>query len=154
MIDFHLALATALDVPALRDLVLRLAGAEAATGDAGPVELPALTISVSAVDHPVTAEVLAEQLGRPATARVGFDVDNKDDADAYAAARVTMAVVAARVAVESDAEACLTFGLEHALLRRQGGVLTVYDWYPEWAYPQVTAALPGPWVVSSEDVRF
>ena len=152
MIDYTLALATALDVDAVRDLARTLSGA---TQDAeSRLVLPGLTVTVRDVGHPVSAQVLAEQLGVPATARVWLGVENKLDEQTYASAREQMAVLAARLAVESDAEACLTFELEHALLRRHGGALTLYDWFPEWSAPAVVAALPAPWQLSSQDVRF
>jgi hypothetical protein len=152
VIDYTLALATPLGTERLRTLARHLSGGVDDGRDR--LALPGLTITVREVDHPVSAEVLAEQLGVPATARVRLGVDDTADDDTYAAARSRMAVLAARLSVEADAEACLTFEVEHALLRRHAGVLTVYDWFPEWASPQVLDALPRPWVVSSDDVRF
>jgi hypothetical protein len=136
----------------VRDLARSISGATE-QADAQLV-LPGLTVSVRDVGHPVSAQVLAEQLGVPATARVWLGVDNKLDERTYAAAREQMAVLAARLAVACDAEACLTFGLEHALLSRHAGALTLYDWFPEWSSPAVAAVLPRPWTLSSQDVRF
>jgi hypothetical protein len=110
----------------------------------------ALTVQVRRVDHPITAEVLADVLGMPANVEVWFAIDNKSAELSYVAARAAMTVAAAQLAVLADAEAALLYEYERVLMRRVAGELTVFDWWPEWSAPAVRARFPAPWTITSE----
>lgn len=149
MLDYPMALRTDLPIDAVRAEVR--SRTDALVGSLG---LPAgvLSAAVADVDHPVTSEVYAELLGAPATCRVLLSVENKvDDEAVYQAARRAMCVLAAGVAVATDAEACLTFQLDRVVMRRRGGRLELLEWFPEWRDGQVLADLGSPYTVTSED---
>jgi hypothetical protein len=148
--DYYLAVSSDWDVASLRQAVARLTGA-AETPDR-TFELPALTIAVDLVDRPTLDEAFREQLGVPPTAYVYFGLDVKSPE--RESARESLSVTAANIAVSADAEAALTYGLEHLALSRRKGQLTLYRWHDEWAWPRVRDQLPEPYLMSSDDIRY
>lgn len=146
MLDFPMALATAAGVDDVRGVLADVLGVPR-DGDLVRGTLRGL---VADVDHPVTAATYGELLGRPAAARVVLSVENKTDELAYREGRRRLAVVAADLAGRLDAEACLTFQLDRVVMRRTGGELVLYSWFPEWADPDVRASITAPVRVTDE----
>lgn len=140
MLDFPMALATDQPVPVVGEVLADVMGVPRD----GALVRGALSAVVATVDHPVTAQTYGELLGRPATVRVLFSVENKGEEGAYRDGRRRLAVVAAELAVRLEAEACLTFQLDRVVMRRTGGELVLYDWFPEWSEVEVRDAVPSP----------
>jgi hypothetical protein len=115
---------------------------------AGRFEVGALEITVAEIDHPIIQEISDKLLGRRATLRVLFDLDNKAEPAAYHEADKLMLLTAARLAVDLDAEACLSFQGEQVEMRRRSGELLIYMATGTWHYPEVLAALPQPWTAT------
>lgn len=132
-----MALAAAASVETVSDVLADVLGVPRD----GALVRGTLRAVVATVEHPVPAETYSELLGRPATARVLFSVENKTDEAAYREGRLRLAVVAADLAVRLDAEACLTFQLDRVAMRRTGGQLVLVDWFPEWTEPDVRSAV-------------
>lgn len=150
MLSYPMALATDATVEMVRQA---LADVMEVPRD-GALVRGALRALVADVAHPITAEVYADLLGRPATARVLFSVENKESEEAYSEGRRRLAVVAATLAELLDAEACLTFQQDRVVMRRTGGELVLFDWFPEWTEPGLREALPGTVRVTGEDGNF
>lgn len=129
-----MGLGTTVDVPGLRALVGSILGVE--NGPQSAMTSGALSVRVSPIDHPISMETYSALLAGPATAIVSMGVENKGEEAAYHEAKGTMLVTAARLAVQADAEACMTFQLDKALMRRRSGELCVYDWYTDWLDPE------------------
>ncbi|MFS0699369.1 SitI3 family protein [Cellulomonas sp. 179-A 4D5 NHS] len=146
MIDFPMALAADEPVTVVAQVLADVLGVP--RGDA--LAVGALGAVVRTLDHPLTVETYDELLGRPATARVLFSVENKTDGESYREGRRRLATVAAELAVRLDAEACLTFQLDRVVMRRTGGELRLFAWFPEWSEPAVLGALRGPIAVTDE----
>lgn len=140
MLTYPMGLRTGVPPGTAREVLRELSGLVPQPD--GSLELDALTVTVGPVEGP--GSVYDDVLGEPADLEVVWSVDAKADDDAYARARRTMAVASAVLSVRLDATSCLTYQLDAAVLRRVGGELVLYDWFPEWREPDVLAALPGP----------
>jgi hypothetical protein len=149
MINFILALNCPGTPDHVRD-ILRAVVTGAAVDSDGRIHAGALTVHVRPVEHPITAEVLAEVLGMPANIQVGFAVNNKSDEPSYERAKAAMTVAAARLAVLADSEATLLYEHDHVFMRRAAGELILFDWWPQWSEPAIRAQLPVPWIMTSE----
>lgn len=149
MLGYSMALGTTVDLTAVRALAAALLGVE--DNADGPLVSGGLQVLVTPVDEPLASEVYSDLLGLPATARVLMSVDNKVDDDDYLRANRAMLITAAQLAVQTDAEACLTFQLDHALMRRRSGVLYLYDWCTDWFEPEVQTQLPQPYTVAPDE---
>lgn len=151
MLDYPMAVATRHDLATVRDEladVVRDVVASFAVPEA------VLSASARALTSPVSAQVHADLLGRPATCGVTFWVDNKaTDDDGYLAAYPAVAVAAVRLGEALDAETCLTFQLDRVVMRRRAGRIEVHDWFPWWAEPAVAAALPADHVSTGDPGR-
>lgn len=150
MLDYTLLLATSASAELTEAVVVselaRVGGPAVADGTLRGQLLP--------IEGPVSPGLFEEILGRPATARVYFGVKNKgSDQARYEEAQRRVGVVAAAVAAELDAEACLLFELEIVVFRRSKGELVLYDWFSRWRDPEVQAMLPEPFRMTSESGR-
>ena len=149
MFNYPMALATDEPVEVVADVLADVLGVPRG----GALVVGALEAQVRTLDHPITFEVYSEALGRPADVRVLFFVENKTGDDAWREAKLRLATVAAELAVRLDAEACLTFENERVVMRRTGGGLVLFSWFPQWSDPAVRGALRGPVSVTDEAGR-
>lgn len=149
MLSYPMALATDEPVEVVADVLADVLGVPRG----GVLVAGALEAVVRTLDHPLTVETYSELLGRPASARVVFFVENKIDMHECREGRRRLATAAAELAVRLDAEACLTFQLDRVVMRRTGGGLVLFSWFPEWSEPAVRGALRGPVSVTDEAGR-
>lgn len=151
MFDYPLAVATTRDRVAVEG---ELWSVLAAARSDFAVSADVLSASVDGLESPISAELYADLLGVPATCRVTFHVDNKaGDGDDHLAAYPALCVAAVRLGEALDADTCLTFQLDRVVMRRRGGTLELFDWFRQWAEPEVLARLPQPYVVTAADGR-
>lgn len=149
VLNYDMGLRTTCTLPEIRECV---AGILDVGLDAdGRAIAGGLSVSVWSVDDPPYLQVYTDLLGLPATASVFLAVDNKGDEGLYIQARKAMAITATQLAVQTDAEACLTFQLDGALMRRRSGVLYLYDGYTDWLEPEVLDQLPQPYTVAPDE---
>lgn len=151
MLDYPMAVRSAQDIPQVRARLGQILGVVVPAD--GVLVQGALAARVVDVEHPVTTETYGDLLGTPATCRVLWSVENKLDEAAYQEGRRRMAVCATVLADQLDAEVCLTFQLDRVVMRRQGGVLDLLDWFPEWSDAEVLAQVPRPCRVVSDEGR-
>jgi hypothetical protein len=113
--------------------------------------MPELWASVSAVDHPLRQEMYRETWGIDTRTSVRFGRGYKTDPDARRSATETMSIAAARLVRVLETDGGMTWEHDRKVMRSEGGVLYLYDWWPQWTEPSVRAQLPEPYVLTSDD---
>jgi len=113
--------------------------------------LPELWVSVSAVDHPVKQEMYRETWGADIRTSVFFGRGYKTDSEARQSATEVMSIAAAQLVRTLDSEGGMTWEHDRKIMRSQGGVLYLYDWWPQWTEPSIRAQLSEPYVLTSDD---
>ncbi|MCL2092200.1 MAG: SitI3 family protein [Micrococcales bacterium] len=108
---------------------------------------PGLFVSVRDSSDPIRQSIYSEFLGALSTASLYYSMNSRDKEQLWRAERV-MAVSAARLAVETDALAFMTFDLDSLIMRRTDGVLYLYGSFNAWREPEVTSQIPQPWVTT------
>ena len=120
--------------------------------DAGQLlVVPELIVGASTVDEPNLQELYREEWGIDMLTSVGFALSNKTEPDLQYAAAGLMSIAAAGLAARLDTDAGLIYQHEKKLMRRQDGVLYLYQWWPQWNDPSVRSRLPEPVELTSDD---
>ena len=120
--------------------------------DAGQLlVVPELIVGASAVDDPNLQELYREEWGIDMLTSVGFALSNKTEPELQYAAAGLMSIAAAGLAAQLDTDAGLIYQHEKKLMRRQDGVLYLYQWWPQWNEPAVRPRLPGPYELTPDD---
>lgn len=104
--------------------------------------LPGLVVSAGAVATPLTQELFRDDWGLDVHTSVVFALGYQAEPDLRYRAEGLMSVAAARLVVDLDTDAGMTYASERKLLRRGQGVLALYPWWPQWSEPSVRQRLP------------
>lgn len=66
------------------------------------------------------------------------------------AGRRDFTLASVKLGEDLDADVLLSFETERAIMRRQNGALTLYDWWPDWTNPEVMARLSSGYTLVSD----
>lgn len=150
MLDYTLLLATRVPASSIGLVVERVMSSLGGR----PAQDGTLTALVMPPPHPITAEVERHVIGRDVDADVYLGVDNKVEEFDHDEAHRRVAMVAAALASELDAEACFLFDLEVVAMRRIDGSFVLHDWFGFWDDPAVLATVRDPFRTTSEKEYF
>lgn len=150
MLHYPMAVRTVVSVEDIVGALATLLGTDPVDGR---ITIGALSVDIDVPDHPVTRSVLDDLLTAPGTCFVDWWIEDKGDAADYERARLLLARAAPALARELDAEACLTFQLDLALMRRRDGALELFSWFRPWGIAEVQESLEDPWTLVQDDGR-
>ncbi|MCL2090633.1 MAG: SitI3 family protein [Micrococcales bacterium] len=113
-----------------------------------PERYPGLFVDATETFIPAQEIVYKRFLGTPATARLHYSMNYGD----WERLRIPVAASAARLVVETDALAFMTFSVDSLIMRRTDGVLYLYENSDNtWREPEVISKIPQPWVMTTDE---
>ena len=149
MFDYTLGLRTGFDMSEVRRIICAILGLDDL--DETHKRYPGLFISMEDPSHPIRQEVYSTFLGAPFTSSLYYSMNSRDKDQLWRSERL-MAVSAARLAVETDALAFMTFELDSLIMRRTDGVLYLYESFGNtWRDPGVISQIPQPWIMTDDE---
>jgi hypothetical protein len=81
---------------------------------------------------------------------ISFSIDRSVPEDESLAGRQDFTIASVKLGEDLDTDVLFSFETERAIMRRQNGTLTLYDWWPEWTEPKVVATLPPGYILTSD----
>lgn len=146
MFSYKLALRTNSNLDGITSTLANILGARNIPEAA--VLHPGLFVDATDTFIPAQEDVYRSFLGVPATTSVRYSM-NYDD---WERLRRVMAVSAARLVVETDALAYMTFSVDSLIMRRTDGVLYLYENFGNtWRDPEVLSQIPQPWIMTADE---
>lgn len=148
MFDYVLAMTTEAGFDEIKSTLASFLGVQNLTE--APERHRGLSVDATRSFIPAQDAVYRRFLGMPATMSLYYSMNSRDREQLLRSERL-MAVSAARLVVETDALACMTFSVDSLIMRRTGGVLYLYESFGStWREPGVISQIPQPWVMTDD----
>jgi|SRR4051794_18176236 hypothetical protein len=153
-IDYVCDLATDASVAEIASRVRDLIGGTIeAEEDQTTVVTGAVAANIRAITDARTREWSIEDWGIDPRIEISFTLNRAASEPESLAGRRDFTIASVKLGEELNVDVLLTFETERAIMRRQNGALTLYDWWPDWADPDVIATLPAGYTIVSDGME-